>query len=201
MQTMSSRNAKKGKTVDADRVCAHYTSEDQLVRWVSSHPFYLRQMCWSVRTVTEYWRSFMFEYRGMWPAHIPLRIRFCVSWLSGLNCLDWPARDICVWLNHRLSRGHKFESVMHMSWLSNTDACPVVETARPPWSRLNIPCVVGRVHVPPPQFILRVETTVKDTDISCFPEEPMEPAASEAPAASVPQTDTDVVENQENAVL
>ena len=193
MQIMASRSRKRKISI-SDHVCAHYVSEDQLVRWVSSHNFYLRQMSWCVREVSDYWRASMREYRGLWPLVIPTRIRFCVSWLAGIDCTDWPVRDVCVWLNHRLSRGHKFESVMYMSWICNNDPCPLVETARPPWSRRNVPTVVGRVHLPPPQFILRVETTVKDTDIPCYPE-----SAHAEPVMSATVPCTDVGTGKENA--
>ena len=168
---MSSRKTpRRGRVVDVDRVCAHYQSEDQLVRWVSSHSFYLKQMTWSVETVTEYWRDTMRKNRGKYPFLIPMHIRFCMSWLSGIDCTNWTARRCCVWLSHRLSRGYRFTSLMYMAWIHRADPCPLVSTARPPWSRLNIPTVVGRVHLPPPKFVVEVKTTVRDSDVSGDPE-------------------------------
>jgi len=182
---MSSRRSRRNSS-EFDRVCAHYMSEDQFVRWVSSHAFFLKQMTWCVEEVTLYWRNVMRIRRGVYPYGIPERIRFCVSWLAGIDCTDWTVSQICNWLCYRLSRGHKFESLMHLSWASQRDPCPMVEAARPPWGRLNIPRVRGRVHLPPPQFILRVETTVKDTDVPLSPEpNPAEPAAFIARSRSV----------------
>ena len=192
---MSSRKPRRSAS-DFNRVCAHYMSEDQLVRWVSSHAFFMKQMTWNVETVTQYWRGAMRARRGVWPTIIPDRIRFCVSWLAGVDATDWDARQICVWMSYRLSRGHKFETLMCLSWASQRDPCPVVETARPPWSRLNIPSVVGRVQLPPPQFILRVETTVKDTDVPLSPE-----PNPEEPAASVARSRSDAGDDKENALL
>jgi len=193
---MSSKRPKKIFS-ESDRVCAHYVSEDQLVRWVSSHEFFMKQMTWSVETVTQYWRDTMRVRRGVWPCAVPDRIRFCVSWLAGIDVTNWTARQVCHWMNYRLSRGHKFQTIMHLSWASTTDPCPVVETARPPWSRINIPSVVGRVHLPPPQFILRVETTVKDTDVP-----PLSPGPSpEAPAATFARSRSDVGDDKENTLL
>ena len=59
---------------------------------------------------------------------------------------------------------------MYMACIYRRDPCPLVSTARRPWSRLNIPIVTGRVHLPPPKFVVEVKTTVKDTDVSGDPE-------------------------------
>ena len=166
---MSSRKTpRRAQVVDVDRVCAHYQTEDRLVRWRSSHSFYLKQMTWSVETVTQYWRDIMHSSRN-YPHFVPMEIRFCMSWLSGIDCTNWSTEKCCVWLNHRFSRGHKFSSMMYLAWIHRVDPCPIVSTARPPWSRLNIPTVVGRVHLPPPKFVVRVETTVRATDVAGDP--------------------------------
>ena len=163
---MSSRKTpRRGRVVDVDRICAHYQTEDQLVRWRSSHSFYIKQMTWSVETVTQFWRDTMYQSRN-YPHFIPMEVRFCMSWLSGIDCTNWTTERCCVWLSHRFSRGHRFSSLMYLSWIHRVDPCPVVSSARPPWSRLNVPIVLGRVHLPPPKFIVRVETTVRDADIS-----------------------------------
>ena len=162
---MSSRRLpRKTKVRYVDRVCAHYQSEDQLVRWVSSHSFYLKQMTWSVQEVTRYWRFTMRQNRGRDPLGVPDHIRFCMSWLSGIDCTNWTVDQICVWLRQRLSRGPKFETVMYMGWIHNCDPCPLVDSASPPWSRVNIPTVLGRMHLPPPNFIKRVESIVRHTN-------------------------------------
>ena len=89
-QLMSSRRLpRRTKIRGVDRVCAHYQLEDQLVRWVSSHSFYLKQMTWSVEAVTRYWRSTMRQNRGRYPHAVPDHIRFCISWLSGIDCTNW----------------------------------------------------------------------------------------------------------------
>ena len=164
-QVMSSRRLpRKTKVRYVDRVCAHYQSEDQLVRWVSSHSFYLKQMTWSVQEVTRYWRSTMRQNRGRDPLGVPDHIRFCMSWLSGIDCTNWTVDQICVWLSQRLSRGPKFETVMYMGWIHKCDPCPMVDSASPPWSKVNIPTVLGRVHLPPPKFISRVESIVRHTN-------------------------------------
>ena len=160
----SRRKPKRAVVSDVDRVCAHYQTEDQLVRWISSHSFYLKQMTWCVEEVTHYWRSAMRQHRGRYPYHVPEHIRFCMSWLSGIDCTGWSVRQISIWLNHRLGRGHKFETLMYLAWIHQNDPCPLVETARPPWSKRNIPLVLGRVHLPPPKFISYVETVVPGTD-------------------------------------
>ena len=160
----SRRKPKRARVVAADRVCVHYQTEDQLVRWISSHSFYLKQMTWCVEEVTRYWRSTMRQHRGMYPYMVPDHIRFCMSWLSGIDCTNWSVRQICIWLNHRLGRGHKFETLMYMAWIHQSDPCPLVTTARRPWSKFNVPIVQGRVHLPPPKFISCVETVVPGTN-------------------------------------
>ena len=150
----SRRKPKRAQVVDQDRVCAHYQTEDQHVRWISSHSFYIKQMTWCVEEVTSYWRSTMRQYRGRYPYMVPDHIRFCMSWLSGLDCTGWSVRQICIWLNHRLGRGHKFETLMYMAWIHQSDPCPLagcycaaslVKVERPRCSR---PCAsaASQVH-------------------------------------------------------
>ena len=120
---------RRSRVVNVDHVCTHYQSEDQLVCWVSSHSFYLKQMTWSVETVTNYWRDTIRRHRGRYPHAIPTHIRFCISWLSDIDCTNWSTKQVCVWLNHRLSRDHKFETLMYMDWIHSRDPCPLVSTA------------------------------------------------------------------------
>ena len=139
-------------------ITAYFDADDRKVRWMSSNDFYLRQMKWCVSTVTNFWRDSMRRRRGVWPTNIPLTIRFCMSWLSGIDCTNWSVRHVCRWLTQRLSRGHRFTSMMLIAFASQRVPESVEECARTQLRRPSSHLRTSRLRLPPPRFLWRVET-------------------------------------------
>ena len=84
-------------------VFAKYVLSDGLVRMISTQKFYLKQIEWCVKSVSEFWRHIVRVRHGVWPNVVPMSLRFCISWLNGFDCTDWTARQVCCWLKSNVA--------------------------------------------------------------------------------------------------
>ena len=153
MASSSRRNASSAP----ERVFAKLVVSDGLVRVVSTQPFYLEQIKWCVKTVTDYWRHLVNTRNGVWPEEVPMTLRFCISWLTGYNHLSWSANEVCRWLQRNLglsTEGPHAASIMYVTWSHRGE--PGV--ARLP--RSNRPVMYAPLHIPildlpPPEVLFR----------------------------------------------
>ena len=190
---MASSQSATAKTLQPDQIEAFYDPADDQVRWISSNEFFIRQMEWCLESVTSYWqwrvRKALYE-----PCEIPMTIRFCVSFLSGIDCTGWTVRELLAWFYHRFGRGRKFTSVMHIAWKSQRGPTPILEATRA--ARRGATRAPRKVRLPAPVFLWRVETWLSET-----PPVVVDPVESRfAVSEPVPDADADVERGRDDTV-
>ena len=151
----SSSNRRAPTFSPPERVFAKLVVNDGLVRFVSTQKFYLEQIKWCVKTVSDYWRHLVRHRNGVWPTEVPMTLRFCISWLTGYNHLDWTAREVCSWLQRNIglsTEGPNAASIAYVTWAHSGDP----DVARLP--RSHRPVMLAPLHVPivdlPPAEVL-----------------------------------------------
>ena len=145
LQTMSANDRKRTFKLPG-RICAVTCVEDDYTRVISSGEFYKKQVSWCIETVAAYWEFIRVDRHGVCPTQVPMTIRFCMSWLSGLDCTNWVARQVFHWLRKTVGSGKATHSLMYVAWSNRMDPCPIVGPVmaftdspdRAP-SRLNLP--------------------------------------------------------------
>ena len=68
-------------------VFATIAFEDGTVRMTSTHEFFCKQMRWSAHVVQDYWHKVIHTQKGVWPSEVPTTVRFCLTWIVGIDCM------------------------------------------------------------------------------------------------------------------
>ena len=140
-----------------ERVFAKYVLRDGLVRVISTQKFYVKQMQWSVKCVTDYWRHLNRVRHGVYPDEVPMSLRFCISWITGHDYTDTSAREICGWLNRNMGPtmdGPDAATIMYLTWCHGGEH-KVLATPRSQRPVCFKPMHVPIVDMPQPQFLHR----------------------------------------------
>ena len=139
----------------AHSVHATMEFEDGTVRMTSSHEFFRKQMRWSAHYVQDYWHGIVHSNNGVWPPEAPMTVRFCLSWLVGVDCTLWTSRQVHSWMHRKLGKDGSPLATIYMTWayrpdLRQTNLC-----------RRYVPIVVSAaentdMRVPPPRTQMRL---------------------------------------------
>jgi len=175
---MSSNAKKSGPTPGVAKnkgpplIYANYALRDGLVHMVSSQKFYFKQMQWCMESVSDFWLHIVRVRRGVLPDEVPMSLRFCISWLTGYDCTNWSAREVCGWLQHNI--GHDSNGLNGPPPIiitrdhGNTpyNGHRVVDLPENERPAVSTPLRVPTVTLPPPQFLFPAMPPPEDADAS-----------------------------------
>ena len=164
-----SSNAKKSGTADRSdnneeeprMIVANYVLREDLVHVVSSQTFYLKQMQWCVESINDFWNHIVHVRRGVMPNVVPMALRFCISWLTGNDCTNWNAREVCRWLQHNVGNDI---TPMYITWRRNNNVHRVMDPSGRP--AVYTPLRMPTITLPPPQFLFPAMEPPEDADAS-----------------------------------
>jgi len=101
----SGTDDRSGKNEEEPPIIVAYVLRENLVNVISSQRFYLKQMQWCVESINDFWQHIVHVRRGVMPNVVPMSLRFCISWLTGNDCTNWNAREVCGWLQRNAGNG------------------------------------------------------------------------------------------------
>ena len=134
-------------------VFATIAFEDGTVRMTSTHEFFCKQMRWSAHVVQDYWHKVIHTQKGVWPSEVPTTVRFCLTWIVGIDCTSWTPRQIHGWMNRKLGADGSPMATVYMTWAYRPDPRPLTRT--------YVPMIVSHtnttdVRLPPPRTRMRL---------------------------------------------